>query len=592
MELSHFVQIDFYHFKAFRKFRLALRPFNILVGPNNSGKSTVLAAFRILAAGMRTAGARKPVIVAGPNGDAPGYVVDLSNIAVADENLFYDYDESHPATVTFKLDSGNKLQLYFPKREICYLFAEHKTVSIRTPAKFRLEFNCPIGFVPILGPVEHNELLYQKEAARQALFNYRAARNFRNIWYHYRESFEDFKRLLARTWPGMEIEAPTIDTTHGKPRLVMFCPEKRIPREIAWAGFGFQVWCQMLTHLVQSKEKAIFLIDEPDIYLHSDLQRQLLGLLRDLGPDILVATHSTEIVTEAESDDIVLINKNEERAKRIRQPSDLSEVFEALGSNLNPILTQLAKTKSAVFVEGKDFIILGKFARRLNEVRIGNRSDFAVIPVEGFNPDRIRTLIKGIETTLGTEIASMAILDRDFRCNAERKNIEKACGKFCGTVIVHNRKEVENYLLVIDALEKAAERRVKEQVKRTGKEIEYTRGIAAVLDEYCDEVKQYIQSQQLASRRQFERNCKAKKDESVVFEECLVEFEKDWSTAGGKYNLIPGKEALSRVNKHLQDSYGVMISPAAIIDAMQKPEIPEEVVELVGSIQGLVAREE
>ena len=65
----------------------------------------------------------------------------------------------------------------------------------------------------------------------------------------------------------------------------------------------------MLTHIIQSNKKSLFLIDEPDIYLHSDLQRQLLGILRNMGPDIIIATHSLEIITEAEGDDIVLINK-------------------------------------------------------------------------------------------------------------------------------------------------------------------------------------------------------------------------------------------------------------------------------------------
>jgi hypothetical protein len=138
--------------------------------------------------------------------------------------------------------------------------------------------------VPILGPVEHHEPLYQAEAARLALFNYRAARNFRNIWFHYPTDFKEFRTALQQTWPGMDILPPEIDRSHEKPLLFMFCPEQRIPRELFWAGFGFQVWCQMLTHLIQSKNVSVFLIDEPDIYLHSDLQRQLLGLLRNLGP--------------------------------------------------------------------------------------------------------------------------------------------------------------------------------------------------------------------------------------------------------------------------------------------------------------------
>jgi predicted ATPase len=61
-----FVRVDFSHFKAFDRFSIQLRHFNILVGPNNSGKSTILAAFRILAAALRKATSRRSEMVRGP----------------------------------------------------------------------------------------------------------------------------------------------------------------------------------------------------------------------------------------------------------------------------------------------------------------------------------------------------------------------------------------------------------------------------------------------------------------------------------------------------------------------------------------------
>jgi len=251
-EATRFVRVDFSRFKAFKKFSLSLRHFNILVGPNNAGKSTILAAFRILAAGMRKAYNRKPEVISGPNGMGMthGYRIDLPTISVAEENLFYNYDDSQAATVRFRISNSNELLLYFPEQGTCYLIAQAKGKSNHTPTTFRSNFNCKIGFVPILGPLEHNESLYESEAARLALFNYRAARNFRNIWHHFPEKFDEFRSALNRTWPGMDIERPTIDRSHGKSRLHMFCPEERIPREIFWAGFGFQVWCQMLTEPV------------------------------------------------------------------------------------------------------------------------------------------------------------------------------------------------------------------------------------------------------------------------------------------------------------------------------------------------------
>src|SRR6266446_5654288 len=416
--LHQFVRVDFSRFKAFRGFSLHLRHFNILVGPNNSGKSTILTPFRILAAGLRKANTRRAEIIRGPNGRTAGYSIDLRPISVAAENIFYNYDDSEVATIKFTLSNNDELLLYFPEQGTCYLLPDAQGRSVSTTTAFKSQFNCPIGFVPILGPVEHNERLFDKEAARLALFNYTASRNFRNIWYHYPDRFEEFRSTLSQTWPGMDIEHPQLDRIEDKTLLHMFCPEERIPREIFWSGFGFQVWCQMLTHLIQSSESSLFLIDEPDIYLHSDLQRQLLGLLRNLGPDILIATHSMEIINEAEADDIILINKNRTSARRIKEPSELRQVFTALGSNINPILTQLAKTRKALFVEGYDFQILSRFAQKLGLTSVARRNEFAVIPVGGFNPERIRSLKGGMETALGGQITTAAVMDKDYRCDA------------------------------------------------------------------------------------------------------------------------------------------------------------------------------
>jgi predicted ATP-binding protein involved in virulence len=101
---SHqFIRVEFTRFKAFKRFTLNLRSFNILVGPNNAGKSTILAAFRILAAAMRRASARKATRVKGPQGFVLGYEIDLSSISVAEENIFYNYDDDESASVVFHL---------------------------------------------------------------------------------------------------------------------------------------------------------------------------------------------------------------------------------------------------------------------------------------------------------------------------------------------------------------------------------------------------------------------------------------------------------------------------------------------------------
>jgi len=98
-ELDRFVKVEFQRFKAFEMFRVNLRRFNVLVGPNNAGKSTVIAAFRILAEAMRKALSKRAEIVYGPNGKVYGHSVDLKTAFVAEENVFFDYHDDEPAKI-------------------------------------------------------------------------------------------------------------------------------------------------------------------------------------------------------------------------------------------------------------------------------------------------------------------------------------------------------------------------------------------------------------------------------------------------------------------------------------------------------------
>lgn len=582
--MQHYTLVQFQNFKAFSSFSLRIKGFNILVGPNNAGKSTIIAAFRILAAGLRRANARKATLVQGPSGRVFAHSIDLEPLSVAGENVFFNYDDSEAATVRFELSNKHSLTLYFPEKRACYLIPDALGQKCETPTEFRKHFDCPIGFVPVLGPVDHDEQLFNEEAARLALFNYRAARNFRNIWWHFPDPFDDFREAIRSTWPGMDVKRPEIDTSGDKPLIRMFCPEDRIDREIVWSGFGFQVWCQMLTHLIQSKDSSIFLIDEPDIYLHSDLQRQLVGLLRALGPDIIIATHSTEIITEAESEEIVLINKKKKSSKRISNQSDVESVFKELGSNVNPILTQLAKSKKALFVEGKDFQIISRFARKLGNVPVANRASFAVIPMEGFNPERAKVLKEGIELTLGTSIKAAAILDRDYRSDIECLAIEKSAGKFCDLAVIHRRKEIENFLLVPSALDRAIEQKIADRIARTGERCAPPRAATEILTTFASEQRTYIMSRHLALWKRHQKKIGTTTHEDTITEQAIAWFETEWQKPGATLQLIPGKDALSALNAELQNKCSVSITPSAIIAAMTVAEVPEEMVALVSKI--------
>jgi ABC-type multidrug transport system ATPase subunit len=127
--------------------------------------------------------------------------------------------------------------------------------------------------------------------------------------------------------------------------LHMFCMEERMLRELFWAGFGFQVWCQLLTHLDRGREDSILVVDEPEIYLHPDLQRKLFTILSSLGPSIVMATHSAEIISAAVSEDVLLIDKKALSARRLSPGGTAQLALDAIGSSHKVLHEKNAKTQ-------------------------------------------------------------------------------------------------------------------------------------------------------------------------------------------------------------------------------------------------------
>jgi hypothetical protein len=252
---------------------------------------------------------------------------------------------------------------------------------------------------------------------------------------------------------------------------------------------------------------------------------------------------------------------------------------------MNPILTQLAKTRHALFVEGMDFNIIGKFAQKCGANDVGNRRDFSVVPVHGFNPDRIRNLKSGMEASLGSPIISAVILDRDYRSSEECAAIISKCRAFCEYVVVLSCKEIENLLLVPSAIDRAVAKRVEDRARRSESVGICSPFAGNFLSEFCESRKNYVFSQSLTEHRRFLRSQDPSIPESTLSERALGYLTNEWSSVVGRLRLVPGKDALSAVNAHIQERYGVSVTPAAIIDAMRANEIPPEVSELISMLR-------
>ena len=412
--------VIFQNFKAFKEYSITLRDFNILTGLNNNGKSTILDAFRILQGAYRYSVRYNPKLLRlSNNKNVWGYEIPQTSIPISIVNIANNFNDEEPSIITFRLKGERFLYLYFEENSKIYLYFETPNATPKNSKKFKEEFSLEIAVVPTLGPLEVDEQLLDEEYVRRWSGSRRAPRMFRSYWYYNKNRFDEFKELVENSWPEMTIEVPKkADTFHRD--ITMFCYENRMPREVCWAGFGFQIWLQIITHLLAAKNANIIIIDEPEIYLHPDLQHKILDLLKSFNSTIILATHSVEIINNAEPSEVVLIDKHQKHAKRITDLKGLQNISSILGSNQNIQLTRLARGKKILFVEGQDIKILKRFSKISGFESLFELGNFTVIEINGFsNYERVTYTNWAFSKILGEEIKIAALFDRDYKDDEE-----------------------------------------------------------------------------------------------------------------------------------------------------------------------------
>lgn len=579
--------LKFTNFKALRNYSVSLGETNILVGPNNAGKSTVISAFRILDVALRKAKRLKAERVPLPNGSTGfGHRVPEQQISVSLENVATDYNAEH-SKIEFRLTNRNKLFLFFPSEGGCILHWENEGSGVNTPGRFRNAFPINIQVVPVLGPLEHEETYVNEDTVKNSLNTHRACRHFRNYWHYFDEGWDHFSEMISSTWPEMTISKPELDIPNRK--LSMFVSEGRIDREVYWAGFGFQIWCQLLTHLSRSDEASIVIIDEPEIYLHPDVQRQLLSILRGIEADVLLATHSVEIMGEADPSEILLVSKGSRSAKRLKDIEGVQVALESLGSAQNVTLTHLARTKKILFVEGMgDYKSVRRFAKNIGLHDLASGNDLTAFESGGFSSwEKIKSFAWGVKNTIDADMKLFAVYDRDYYCEEEIDEILGSLKAELTHAHIHQRKEIENYLLVIPVLERVLSKQVALRNKRSGEAMEVEKGIAQYLDEITSDLKVDAQSQYIAKRISHHQGKGV--DTGTISREAIEVFEKLWGDIDSRMEVVPGKTTLRLLRGAIQEDYSVNLSDVKIIDEFEKEEIPEDLLQLIDDMESFRA---
>jgi phage-related protein len=255
--------------------------------------------------------------------------------------------------------------------------------------------------------------------------------------------------------------------------------------------------------------------------------------------------------------------------------------LESLGSAQNVTLTHLARTKKIVFVEGmNDYKTIRRFAKNLGFYDLSSGNDLTAFESGGFSSwEKIKSFAWGVKNTIEANMKLFAIYDRDYYCDEELKEISLQLKDELTNAHIHERKEMENYLLNVQTLERVLDSQIDIRNKRSGSNVKKVKGIDQYLDEITTMEKSSIQAQYIARRLDYHRGFGI--DASTISHEAIDTFEKLWSNLSSRMNIVPGKTTLRSLRDKVQKDYGVNLTNIQIIDEFKDSEIPADLKQLV-----------
>lgn len=178
-------------------------------------------------------------------------------------------------------------------------------------------------------------------------------------------------------------------------------------------GAGFQnaiVLAILKAFEDRKKQGALFLIEEPEMYLHPQMQRSLYKTIRQIGEtnQVIYITHSPHFVTIPEFNEIVIVSKNNDGTHIKKSTLKTSDALKnKFRKELDPERNEMFFARKLLIVEGDtEKMAFPEFAKRMGIDFDGVGS--TIIEVGGK-----RNLIDFVELAISFEIPVGLVYDTD-----------------------------------------------------------------------------------------------------------------------------------------------------------------------------------
>lgn len=568
------------NFRGFRDHTIDFTPFCLLIGQNNAGKTTIIEALRIASAALQKARTAKFEMAPEslePDLTGPVYRFSLDTLDIEDRGIHYNYDKSEPAVLRFRYNNNCSIVVALGEdlsETYCQLLLPGgKKVNSRSqisPSKFRSIF-----VMPPVGALLHEETDRDKKYVHRHMNGYLSYRHIRNQMVEMPEDFARFKDILIDTWSS-RLKVDDIKMVLGERGHYYDLTIRDGPfiSEMALVGSGLQAWIQAIWFLARVDGDSTVILDEPDVYLHADLQRKLVKLLSaERYRQTIVATHSMEMISDVSPGEIVSVTKRAARSRPLSSNAQAQSVVDAIGTNMNIQLSKLSSAGKVLFVEGKDYAFLDQIAFKQGNSFYDQFSQVPHFSVGGMNNwPRAAMAAKAFHDTSSGKVRGLMFVDRDYKSNLLLSGISDEAAKDHLDLVIWPRKELENFFLDHELICSYIANRAREKI-----EIAEVRDlIDAVVTELSAGLQILIADSYQAADRKLALPTAMEK---------ASDFLNTALKAGATYEtLIGGKKALSLISSRSQERWSVQIGAMSLCRHMDANKVPSELLKAVNDV--------
>jgi len=329
------------NFKRFDDVEIELASPVVFVGPNNSGKTTVLQALALWELGLRR-WVEKRLEAGSKAKERRGVVInrrDLVQLPVPRAALLWrDLRLRRTAKGTGKATQNVLIEVCVEgvsqgvawSCPLEFDYSTDETIHCR-PSRSSAEadlgklvpreaLEVRVAYLPPMSGLAANERRIDEGAIEVSLGEGQTAQVLRNLCWKLWEAekarpehgeWGSLVRQMKRLF-GAELLAPEYVAERGEIQMSyrerLGGEQKRVELDLSGAGRGFQQTLLLLAFL-RWKPGSVVLIDEPDAHLEVLRQRQIYAELtetcRRFGSQLIIATHSEVVLNEATRDKIV-----------------------------------------------------------------------------------------------------------------------------------------------------------------------------------------------------------------------------------------------------------------------------------------------